>query len=65
MNSLLSEYEMTEEVVPVSLDGLMRLQSATKDFARPEIVRVADVVISDLRSRAAVGCFGDVMARHM
>ena len=56
---------MTEEMVQVRLDGLVRLQSAAKDFARPEIIRIAEAVIADLRSRPAVGCFGDVAARHM
>jgi hypothetical protein len=56
---------MTNKVVQVSLDGLVRLQSAAMDFARPEIIRIAEVVIADLQSRPIVGFFDDVAARHM
>ena len=56
---------MAEEMVQVSLDGLVRLQSAAGDFARQEIGRVTEAVIVELRSRPALGLFGDVAARHM
>ena len=42
-----------------------RLQSVAKDFAGPEIKRVAERVISFLRSSSPVEMFGDVAARHM
>src|SRR5262249_16662029 len=46
-------------------DGIGRLQSAAEEFARTEIVRLAQGVIEMLRSRPATGIFGDVNARHM
>ena len=49
----------------VSLDGLWRLQSAAGDFARPEMVRIADAVVVSLKDSPAIGFFGDVAARHM
>lgn len=57
---------MVEGRVEVSLDGLARLQSAASDFARAEVARIVQAVIDDLRSRPAVGTFGDaVAARHL
>jgi hypothetical protein len=56
---------MTEEMVQVSLEGLVRIQSAAKAFARAEIIRIAEVVVADLRCRRIVGFFDDVAARHM
>lgn len=57
--------EMAEEAVNVSGDGLARLQSAAAEFARAEIARIVEAVLVDLRSRPAVGTFGDVTARHL
>lgn len=56
---------MTEETTEVSLDGLMRLQTAASDFASAEAKRIVRAVIEDLRGRPAQGMFGDVAARHM
>lgn len=56
---------MTEETTEVSLDGLMRLQTAANDFASAEAKRIVRAVIEDLRGRPAQGMFGDVAARHM
>ena len=56
---------MTEETTEVSLEGLARLQSAASDFARAEIARITQTVITDLQSRPAIGIFGEVAARHM
>ena len=56
---------MTKEMVQVSLDGLRRLLSAAEEFARPEIVRIAEAVIGELRSRSAIGSHGGIAARHM
>lgn len=56
---------MTEEMVQVNLAGLRRLQSAAEEFARPEIIRIAESVIGELRSRSAIGIHGEVAARHM
>lgn len=55
---------MAEEKVEVSLEGLSRLQSAARDFARAEIAGIAQVVIEELRSRPAVGVFEETNARH-
>jgi hypothetical protein len=55
---------MAEEKVEVSIDGLSRLQSSARDFARAEINRIVRVVIGELRSRPAEGIFGDLYARH-
>jgi hypothetical protein len=44
---------------------LARLQSAILDFARAEIVRIAQEVIDNLRSRPAAGTFDEVKARHL
>ena len=56
---------MAEEKVEVISDGLLRLQSAARDFARIEIDRIVGLVISELRSRPAAGVFGDEpFARH-
>jgi hypothetical protein len=56
---------MAEERVEVSPDGLVRLESAAADFARAEIVGIVGAVIDDLRSRPALGTFGDVATRHL
>src|SRR5580704_15790109 len=56
---------MAEEKVEVSLDGLARLQSAARDFARAEIARVVQVVVEELRSRPAEDVFDEVGARHL
>lgn len=56
---------MTEDMTEVSLDGLLRLQSAASDFASAEAKRIVHAVIEDLRGRSAQGMFGDVAARHM
>jgi hypothetical protein len=56
---------MTEETTEVSLEGLARLKSAANDFARAEVTRITQTVITDLQSRPAVGNFGEVAARHM
>ena len=56
---------MTDKLARVSIEGLKRLQSAAEDFARPEVVRITEAVIEQLRSRSAIGIFGDVAARHM
>jgi len=56
---------MAEEKVEVSLDGLARLQSAARDFARTEIARIVQVVIEEFRSRPAENIFGEVGARHL
>lgn len=56
---------MADEKVEVSLTGLARLQSAAKDFARSEIARISEAVVDELRSRSAIGAFGDVAARHI
>lgn len=56
---------MTDDMTEVSLDGLVRLQTAANDFATVEAARIVRVVIEDLRSRPAQGMFGDVAARHM
>lgn len=51
---------MAEERVEVSFDG------RGGDFARAEVARIVKAVIDDLRSRPAVGTFGDaVAARHL
>lgn len=52
-------------MVQVSLDGLVRLQSAADDFARQEMGRISEAAITDVRSRPAVGPFGDVVARRI
>src|SRR5579871_148744 len=57
--------EMAEERVEVSIDGLSRLQSAARDFARAEIDRIVSAIIEELRSRRAVGIFDEVRARHL
>lgn len=55
-----------EDRVEVFLDGLERLHSAALDFCQIEAVRIALVVIDELRSRPAMGTFGDdVAARHL
>jgi hypothetical protein len=51
--------------VPVNIEVLKELLSAAEDFARPEVVRITEAVIEQLRSRSAIGFFGDVAARHM
>ncbi len=56
---------MAEEKAGVSIDGLSRLQSAGRDFARAEIDRIVRVAIGELRSRSAEGVFEDVHARHL
>ena len=57
---------MAEEKIEVSIDGLSRLQSAARDFARAEVARIVQVVIGKLRSRPAEGILGDVVhARHL
>ena len=56
---------MTEDTTDVSLDGLMRLQSAAYDFANAEAKRIVRAVIEDMCKRPAEGLFGDVAARHM
>jgi hypothetical protein len=56
---------VTNEVIEVSLDGLIRLQSAVSEFARAELARIAGAVIHDLRSRPAEGTFDEVKARHL
>lgn len=56
---------MTEETTEFSLEGLARLQSAASDFARADIARITQTVITDLRSRPTIGIFGEVAARHM
>lgn len=56
---------MTDGTARVSVEGLTRLQSAAEDFARPEVVRIAEAVIGELRSRSAIGIFGEIAARHM
>jgi hypothetical protein len=57
---------MSDEKVRENHDGIGRLQSAAEEFARTEIVRLAQMVIEKLRSRPAIGSFGDdVEARHM
>jgi hypothetical protein len=56
---------MAENMVEVSVDSLTRIQSAAEDFARPEIIRIVEAVIADLRSSSAVGLFGELAARHM
>ena len=48
----------------VSLEGLERLQSAARDFARAEVARIAGTVIEHLRSSRPQGVFGEVHARH-
>ena len=56
---------MTDKWVEVNLDGLLRLQSAAGEFARTEVSHIVQTVIQNLRSRPAVGIFGDdVAARH-
>jgi hypothetical protein len=55
---------MADDKVEISIDGLSRLQSAARDFARAEIERIERVVIEELRSRPAVGLFDEVHARH-
>jgi hypothetical protein len=56
---------MAEEKIEVSIDGLSRLQSAARDFARAEIDHIVRAVIGELRSRPAEGVFGDVHAPHL
>lgn len=56
---------MAEEMAEVNLDGLRRLQSAAEEFARPEVIRIAESVIGELQSRSAIGIHGQVAARHM
>lgn len=56
---------MTEEMTEISLDGLVRLQSAANDFASAESRRIVRAVIEGLRGQPAGGMFGDVAARHM
>ena len=56
---------MTGNMTEVSLDGLVRLQSAAHDFASSEARRIVRAVIEDMRGRPAEGMFGDVAARHM
>jgi uncharacterized protein (DUF2267 family) len=56
---------MGEEMTEVSLDGLVRLQSAANDFASAEAKRIVRAVIDDMRGRLAQGMFGEVAARHI
>jgi hypothetical protein len=56
---------MTDESARVNIEVLKELLSAAEDFARPEVVRITEAVIEQLRSRSAIGFFGDVAARHM
>lgn len=56
---------MTEDVVQVSLDGLLALQSAAKSFARAELSRIAGAAIADLLSQPIVGYYEGVAARHI
>jgi len=56
---------MTEDMTEVSLDGLVRLQTAASDFASAEAKRIVHAVIEDMRGRSAQGMFSEVAARHM
>lgn len=56
---------MAEDTAEPNRDGLARLESATRDFARVEVARIGQTVIGELRSRPAFGMFDDVGARHM
>lgn len=56
---------MTDKAVEIDSDGFARLQSAIEAFAELEIVRLADLVIDNLRERPAIGIFSEIAARHM
>lgn len=56
---------MAEDMTEISLDSLVRLQSAVSDSASAEAKRIVRAVIDDLRGRPGQGLFGEVAARHM
>lgn len=56
---------MAADMTEISLDGLVRLQSAADDFASAEAKRIVHAVIDGMRARPAQDMFGDVAARHM
>lgn len=55
---------MSDEMTEVRLEGFVRLKSAATDFARAEVTRLSQTVITDLESSPAIGIFDDVAARH-
>lgn len=55
---------MGEEMTLVG-EPTTRLKSAVSDFAQAEIIRIALAVIAELKTRQAIGIFGDVAARNL
>lgn len=56
---------MTNNRIESDTDSLSQLLSAAESAARPEIDRIVQAVIDQLRSRSPIGTFDDVAARHM
>jgi hypothetical protein len=56
---------MPEGKIEVDAVGFSRLLAAVEDAARPEIVALADAVITDLRTAPPVSLFDEVAARHI
>jgi hypothetical protein len=56
---------MSDQRADINVWGLFSLQSAIGEYAKSEIFRLTDELVDELRSRPAVGLFGDVAVRHL
>ena len=53
------------ETLERTFEGLARLRSSAKKFARDEVQQIAAAVIDYLRSQPAYGTFSEIAARHL
>jgi hypothetical protein len=56
---------MSDQRADINVWGLFSLQSAIGEYAKLEISRLTDELVAEIRSRPAVGLFGDTAVRHL